>query len=66
LLINFQNEFTSPGGKLHDDVKEVMESNGMLSKVPKVLSSARYVSTTRRVIIIVRFRRLTLFVQYFS
>ena len=41
LLINVQNEFTSPIGKLHGDVKEVMESNGMLSKIPKVVADAR-------------------------
>jgi predicted fused transcriptional regulator/phosphomethylpyrimidine kinase len=41
LLIDFQNEFTAPGGKLNQDVKEVMESTGMLSKIPRVVSNAR-------------------------
>ena len=42
LLIDFQNEFTAVGGKLHDDVKEVMNGNGMLKKIPQVVATARY------------------------
>jgi len=41
LLIDFQNEFTDPKGKLHDDVKKAMEANEMLSKIPKVVRKAR-------------------------
>ena len=43
LLMGVQNEFTAKGGKLHDDVKTVMEGNGMLSKIPRVIETARYV-----------------------
>ena len=32
VFIEYQNEFTSEGGKLHGAVKEVMEATGMLSK----------------------------------
>merc|ERR1712054_584126 len=32
VLIEYQNEFTTEGGKLHDGVKPVMEENGMLQK----------------------------------
>ena len=31
VLIEYQNEFTSDGGVLHDAVAEVMDSTGMLS-----------------------------------
>jgi nicotinamidase-related amidase len=44
LLINFQNEFAKPGGKLHDGVDgvtSVMEHTGMLQKVPHVVRAAR-------------------------
>jgi hypothetical protein len=41
LLLDFQNEFAKPGGKLHDGVKSVMESTGMLNKVPHVVRAAR-------------------------
>ena len=30
VLIEFQNDFTSPGGSLHEAVRPVMESTGML------------------------------------
>jgi nicotinamidase-related amidase len=32
LFIEYQNEFTTEGGKLHGKVKEIMESNAMLEK----------------------------------
>lgn len=41
LLIDFQNEFTAPGGKLNGDVQDVMDSTGMLSKIPRVVANAR-------------------------
>jgi nicotinamidase-related amidase len=41
LLINFQNEFAKPGGKLHDGVASVMEHTEMLKKVPDVVRAAR-------------------------
>lgn len=41
ILVDFQNEFATAGGKLYDDVKDMMISNGMLEKVPKILKAAR-------------------------
>jgi nicotinamidase-related amidase len=41
LLLDFQNEFAKPGGKLHDGVASVMGSTGMLNKVPHVVRAAR-------------------------
>ena len=31
VLIEFQNDFTTPGGTLHDAVKGVMDKNNMLN-----------------------------------
>jgi ureidoacrylate peracid hydrolase len=36
-----QNEFTSEGGKLHDAVKAVMESNNMLANAAEAVEAAR-------------------------
>jgi len=41
VFIEYQNEFTTEGGKLHDAVKECMASNGMLENSKKVLDAAR-------------------------
>ncbi|PNW70126.1 hypothetical protein CHLRE_17g706800v5 [Chlamydomonas reinhardtii] len=41
VCIEFQNEFATPGGKLHDAVKPVMESTGMLEKTVKLTEEAR-------------------------
>merc|ERR1711962_686387 len=41
ILIEFQNEFTTEGGKLHDAVKDVMASTGMLDKAVSVAEKAR-------------------------
>ncbi|MGZ9159226.1 MAG: isochorismatase family protein, partial [Nitrospira sp.] len=41
VLIEFQNEFTSPGGTLHDAVKGVMESNNMLANTVETVAKAR-------------------------
>lgn len=41
VLIEFQNEFTSPGGKLHDAVKGVMESTDMLNNAQALVKAAR-------------------------
>jgi len=41
LLINVQNEFTSPGGKLHDKVKDVMEKTGMMTNLPPFVKQMR-------------------------
>ena len=41
LLLDIQNEFAKPGGKFHDDVKEVIAENGMLWKIPAFVEAAR-------------------------
>merc|ERR1719362_2650621 len=41
LMIEFQNEFTTEGGKLHDGVKGVMASTGMLGNAVRACDSAR-------------------------
>ena len=41
VFIEYQNEFTTPGGKLHDAVKPVMETNDMLSKSTNILNKIR-------------------------
>merc|ERR1719352_1176326 len=39
--IEFQNEFTTAGGKLHDAVKGVMQETGMLAKAAKAAADVR-------------------------
>uniref|UniRef100_UPI00356971D4 cysteine hydrolase family protein n=1 Tax=Nocardioides sp. TaxID=35761 RepID=UPI00356971D4 len=46
VLIEFQNDFTSEGGALHDAVKGVMESTGMLSNTKNVVDKARAAGVT--------------------
>lgn len=41
VLIEFQNEFTTEGGKLHDAVKEVMQSTNMLANARAAAAAAR-------------------------
>lgn len=41
VLIEYQNEFTSPGGVLHDAVAGVMEKTGMLSNTAAFVAKAR-------------------------
>lgn len=41
VLIEFQNDFTTPGGVLHDAVKGVMSKTDMMAKTKKVLDKAR-------------------------
>lgn len=41
VCIEFQNDFTSPGGVLHDAVKGVMDSTSMLEKTAKAAAAAR-------------------------
>ncbi len=41
VLIEYQNDFTSEGGALHDAVKPVMQSSGMLGNSAKTVESAR-------------------------
>mmetsp|Transcript_10667 Transcript_10667/g.27140 ORF Transcript_10667/g.27140 Transcript_10667/m.27140 type:complete len:239 (-) Transcript_10667:120-836(-) len=46
VLIEFQNEFTADGGKLHDAVKETMDATEMLTKAAKVAAAARKAGCT--------------------
>merc|ERR1712193_1362 len=41
LFIEYQNEFTTEGGKLHDAVKEVMVANDMLKNSSSVAAAVR-------------------------
>merc|ERR1711988_437288 len=41
LFIEYQNEFTTEGGKLYPAVKDVMESTGMLTKSAALATKAR-------------------------
>jgi len=41
LLVDFQNEFAKPGGKLHHHVSGVMEKTDMIAKVTRVVKAAR-------------------------
>jgi len=41
VLIEFQNEFTTEGGKLHGAVRDVMTSTGMLEKSKSLMDAAR-------------------------
>merc|ERR1719401_69065 len=40
-MIEFQNEFTTEGGKLHDGVEDVMASTGMLQNAAQACEAAR-------------------------
>jgi nicotinamidase-related amidase len=41
VMIEYQNDFTTPGGVFHDGVKEVMQSNNMLSNTVDVANKCR-------------------------
>jgi nicotinamidase-related amidase len=41
VLIEYQNDFTSEGGVLHDAVRDVMESTGMLDNTRRLVEDAR-------------------------
>ena len=41
VLIEYQNEFTTEGGALHDAVKECMEKTGTIANSKKVMDKAR-------------------------
>ncbi|HKB91410.1 MAG TPA: cysteine hydrolase [Opitutaceae bacterium] len=41
VLIEYQNDFTTPGGVFHNAVKSVMESNNMLANTEKVVEEVR-------------------------
>ena len=46
VLIEFQNDFTSEGGSLHDAVKAVMESTDMLANTVEMVEKARQLGVT--------------------
>ncbi len=46
VLIEYQNDFTTEGGVLHDAVKGVMGSTGMLDRTRKVVERAREAGVT--------------------
>jgi ureidoacrylate peracid hydrolase len=46
VLIEYQNDFTSPGGTLHDAVKGVMESTNMLAHTVETVAKARELGAT--------------------
>jgi nicotinamidase-related amidase len=46
VLIEYQNDFTSEGGVLHDAVKDVMEQTGMLENTRRLVESARAAGAT--------------------
>ena len=46
LLIEYQNDFTSEGGVLHDAVKGVMQQTGMLENTLKLVEVARAAGAT--------------------
>ena len=46
VLIEFQNEFTSEGGVLHDAVAEVMDKSGMLANTVALVGKARAAGVT--------------------
>lgn len=46
VLIEFQNDFTSPGGVFHDAVKGVMAANGMLANTVRTVRAAREAGAT--------------------
>jgi len=46
VLIEYQNDFTSDGGTLHDAVKDVMEKENMLPNTVKMVEKARELGAT--------------------
>jgi nicotinamidase-related amidase len=46
LLIEYQNDFTTEGGALHNGVKAVMDSTGMLAKTQQTAAKARAAGVT--------------------
>jgi len=46
VMIEFQNDFTSPGGSLHEAVKGVMESTHMLDHAVDAVTKARELGAT--------------------
>ncbi len=46
VLIEYQNDFTSPGGVLHEAVEAVMEKTDMLARTVRVAAAARAAGAT--------------------
>src|SRR5246127_566751 len=46
VLIEFQNDFTTPGGKLHGAVQDVMQSTGSLDNTKQTVERARAAGAT--------------------
>jgi nicotinamidase-related amidase len=46
VLIEYQNDFTTPGGKLHDAVKPVMDSTNMPENTVEMVDEARKAGAT--------------------
>jgi ureidoacrylate peracid hydrolase len=46
VLIEFQNDFTTEGGKLHEAVKSVMDTTGMLKNTKATVDEARKAGAT--------------------
>ena len=46
VLVEYQNDFTSEGGALHDAVSDVMESTGMLENTRRLVEAARAAGAT--------------------
>ena len=46
VLIEYQNDFTTPGGTLHDAVKGVMEKTNMLANTVELVNAARKAGVT--------------------
>lgn len=46
VLIEFQNDFTSPGGALHEAVSPVMESTGLMGNTVELVKAARAAGVT--------------------
>jgi nicotinamidase-related amidase len=46
VLIEFQNDFTTPGGKLHGAVQDVMQTTGMLDNTKETVEQARAAGAT--------------------
>ena len=46
VLIEYQNDFTTEGGSLHDAVKEVMDETGMLENTKRLVDEARRAGAT--------------------
>jgi nicotinamidase-related amidase len=46
VLVEYQNDFASEGGALHDAVRDVMESTGMLENTRRLVDAARAAGAT--------------------